>query len=62
MTQLTALYETIRAALAETAFDNRFEVQHVKAAATVAFLLAFCNELTSDCQSTVASRRGTVRA
>ena len=62
MTQLTTLYETIRAALAETAFDNLYEQEYIKVAARLAFTLAFCSELTTDESATVASHRGAVRA
>ena len=55
-TYLLTLFDNIRAAIAETQFDNQFERQHVKTAAKVAFLLAFCSELTPDEEATVQSK------
>ena len=53
---LSTLLDNIRAAIAENNFDNQFEQQHVRAAAHVAFNLAFCTRVNPDDEATLASR------
>jgi hypothetical protein len=48
--------DKLKGAIAERQFDNQFEAQHVRAAAHVAFMLAFVTRLNPDDESTLTSK------